>query len=77
MNERDKEAKGCLYSALFIFGISAFKPLIGLISGLDISKRMSVDPETGDIYRGINTLIGASIFLLIAFVFYGYSKIKK
>lgn len=76
MSEKKSGDIGCLYAALIFFGITAIKPLFGLIIGVEASDMISVS-EDGDITNDIDILRGGFVILLIAVVFYVVNKIKK
>jgi len=76
MSEKKSGDIGCLYAALILFGVTAIKPLFGLIMGVEASEMISVN-EYGDISNDVDILRGGFLILLIAVVFYVVNKIKK
>ncbi len=72
-----KESKGCLITAVVIFGLTALNPLITLIFVGELGELEGVDYDIGETYSILSNLRLTFLALIIALIYYIWAHFIK
>lgn len=77
--KKDEEDSGigCVYVGLIFFGITAIKPLLGLVFGVDPNDMVTYDMETDSFHNPVDTLRMGFVILIISIIVFLYGVFNK